>query len=190
MEKAVGDGLDVEGVVQGAREGDAGRSPLPVDFGDLLARGAAGEVALHGHATERHMRAAEFGADELQLGRIVVGEDEQQVVAEVGLDALRGGVGLGLADAARAGLRLSEVHVEDLDAFERGDAARGGRKFDLARGPGEAHGAGLEFKVELLDEQTAHGLRALAGVARVEDGGDAVFDRLRVSEGIRYDHSA
>ncbi len=110
----------------------------------------------------------------MQLAGGGVGEEQEQVAAELPLDQLGRRGRLSLAHAV--GLQRD---VQDVDPFELGDALGGVGQGRVARGAGQARLAEVRVEVQHLDEQGADGGGPLAR-RRGEDARDALLDLGRV----------
>ena len=150
---------------------DAVRVPaVPVDVGDLLDGGTPRQVPLDDQAAQCGPRCLEAGLDEVKLAGGGVGENEEQVFAEVvGDQPCRVG---DVALAHTVGLRRVEGDVEDVDAVEHRDARGGGGQGRVARR--ESNVACRRAEVQNLDEQRAD-LASPLGRRGGEDAHDAVL---------------
>ena len=106
-----------------------------------------------------------------------VGEDQEQVVAELIRDQLGRRDHLAFAHPVRPSCLQGDVH--DVHPVELRDALGGVGQLDGARGAGKIDPAGRRVEVQHLDKQRADSGRPLAR-RRVEDAPGAFFDFDRV----------
>ncbi len=172
-EESLGDGLDVEGLVQGGADAAPGLK-APVDVGELLNGGAARDVPLDDDAAQGWPRAGESGVYEVQLVAEALVKSRSRSPPSC--------PSISLAAAAASPLRTRSVSSAAYRTWTPSSWATrsaGVGQGRVARGAGQVRLAEVRVEVQHLDEQGADGGSPLER-RRGEDARDALLDLGRV----------